>query len=35
MKNIKLPTAPKFTVLLQFCKYIPNHLVPKLARETK
>jgi hypothetical protein len=34
MKNIKLPTAPKFTVLRQFCNYIPNHLVPKLARET-
>src|SRR5271157_6303319 len=34
MKNIKLPTASKFTVLRQFCNYIPNHLVPKLARET-
>src|SRR5208282_1010082 len=28
MKNIKLPTASKFTVLRQFCNYIPNHLVP-------
>ena len=34
MKNIKLPTASKFTVLRQLCNYIPNHLVPKLARET-
>lgn len=30
MKNIKIPTASKFTVLRQFCNYIPNHLVPKL-----
>ena len=34
MNNIKIPTASKFTVLRQFCNYIPNHLVPKLARET-
>jgi IS4 transposase len=34
MKNTKLPTASKFTVLRQLCNYIPNHLVPKLARET-
>jgi IS4 transposase len=34
MKNIKLPTGSKFTVLRQLCNYIPNHLVPKLARET-
>ena len=34
MKNQKLPTASKFTVVRQLCNYIPNHLVPKLARET-
>jgi DDE family transposase/uncharacterized protein DUF4372 len=34
MKNQKSPTASKFTVLRQFCNYIPPHLVPKLARET-
>ena len=35
MKNKKLPTAAsKFSVVRQLCNYIPNHLVPKLARET-
>src|SRR2546428_1715949 len=34
MKNTKLPTASKFTVLRQLSNYIPPHLVPKLARET-
>ena len=34
MNNIKIPTASKFSVVRQFCNYIPNHLVPKLARET-
>jgi hypothetical protein len=34
MKNTKLPTASKFTIVRQVCNYIPNHLVPKLARET-
>jgi hypothetical protein len=34
MKNIKLPTASKFSVVRQFCNYIPIHLVPRLARET-
>jgi hypothetical protein len=34
MKNQKIPTASKFTVLRQLCNYIPPHLVPKLARET-
>jgi IS4 transposase len=34
MKTQKLPTGSKFTVLNQLCKYIPPHLVPKLARET-
>ena len=34
MKNQKLPTASKFTVVRQLCNYIPNHLVPRLARET-
>jgi len=32
MKQQKLPTASKFTVLHQVCNCIPNHLVPKLAR---
>jgi hypothetical protein len=35
MKNTKLPTASKFTIVRQLCNYIPNHLVPKLARETE
>ncbi len=34
MKNKKLPTASKLTVVRQLCNYIPNHLVPRLARET-
>src|SRR5208337_678223 len=34
MKKTKLPTASKLTVVRQLCNYIPNHLVPKLARET-
>ena len=34
MNKTKLPTTGKFTVLRQLCKYIPNHLVPELARET-
>src|ERR1019366_7375004 len=34
MKNQKLPTASNFTVVRQLCNYIPNHLVPRLARET-
>jgi hypothetical protein len=34
MKNTNLPTASKFTIVRQLCNYIPNHLVPKLARET-
>ena len=29
------PTKSKFTILRQICNWIPNHLVPKLARETK
>ena len=34
MKNQKLPTSSKLSVVRQVCNYIPNHLVPKLARET-
>src|SRR6058998_4426378 len=34
MKNTKLPTTSKLTVLRQLCNYIPTHLVPKLARQT-
>jgi IS4 transposase len=34
MKNTKHPTVSKLTVVRQLCNYIPNHLVPKLARET-
>jgi IS4 transposase len=34
MKTKNIPTASKFTVVRQLCNYIPNHLVPKLARET-
>jgi len=34
MKKQQVPTAGKFTVLRQFCNYIPPHLVPRLARET-
>ena len=33
MKNQKLPTGSKLTVLRQMSKYIPNHLVPQLARD--
>jgi hypothetical protein len=29
------PTKSKLTVLRQICNWIPNHLVPKLARETR
>ncbi len=28
------PTKSKFSILRQICNWIPNHLVPKLARET-
>lgn len=28
------PTKSKFTILRQICNWIPNHLVPQLARET-
>ena len=34
MKNTKLPTASKLTIVRQLCNYIPIHLVPRLARET-
>ena len=34
MKNQKLPTASKLSVVRQLFNHIPNHLVPKLARET-
>jgi Transposase DDE domain/Domain of unknown function (DUF4372) len=34
MKKQKTPTASKLNVLRQICNHIPNHLVPKLARET-
>ncbi len=34
MKKTNIPTASKMAVLRQLCNYIPNHLVPKLARET-
>ena len=34
MNSTKLPTTAKFTILQQVCNYIPNHLVPQLARET-
>lgn len=34
-KNRKTPTAHTLPVLRQLCNLIPNHLVPKLARETK
>jgi IS4 transposase len=33
MKTQKLPTTSKLTVVRQLCNYIPNQLVPKLARE--
>lgn len=34
-KKQKTPTSCKLSVLRQICNFIPNHLVPKLARETK
>ncbi len=36
MKNQKnpTPTPSKLSVLRQLCNLIPNHLVPKIARET-
>jgi IS4 transposase len=34
MKNQKLPTASRLTVLRQVCNYIPPHLVPQVARDT-
>lgn len=34
MKNNKLPTGSKFTILHQLCNNIPAHLVPQLARDT-
>ena len=34
MNSTKLPTTAKFTILRQVCNYIPNHLVPQLARAT-
>jgi len=34
MKKQKIPTSSKLTVLRQVCNYIPNHLVPQLARDT-
>jgi hypothetical protein len=33
-KSRPRPTASKFSILRQICNLIPNHLVPKLARET-
>jgi hypothetical protein len=33
-KNTKTPTPGKLSVLRQLCNFIPNHLVPKLARDT-
>jgi hypothetical protein len=32
--NKQKPTRSKLSVLRQICNLIPNHLVPKLARET-
>lgn len=34
-KNTPTPAASKLSVLRQLCNLIPNHLVPKLARETR
>ncbi len=34
MKKQKTPTVSSMAVLRQICNYIPNHLVPKLARQT-
>jgi hypothetical protein len=33
-KKTKTPTASKITVVRQLCNYIPNHLAPKLPRDT-
>jgi hypothetical protein len=33
-KNNPTPTQSKLSILRQLCNLIPNHLVPKLARET-
>src|SRR5260221_4830006 len=33
-KNNTIPSRSQFAVLRQICNLIPNHLVPKLARET-
>jgi hypothetical protein len=33
-KNTTTPTASKLSVLRQICNFIPNHLVPRLARES-
>jgi len=33
-QKTKTPTLCKLSVLRQICNFIPNHLVPKLARET-
>ena len=33
-KKHKSPTRSTFTILRQLCNLIPNHLVPKLARDT-
>src|SRR5438046_9319340 len=35
MKTQNLPTVSKLTIVRQLCNYIPIHLVPKLARETR
>jgi hypothetical protein len=32
--NPHKPTRGKFSLLRQLCNLIPNHLVPKLARDT-
>ena len=34
MKKQKTPTGSNLTLLRQICNYIPNHLVPQLARQT-
>jgi Transposase DDE domain/Domain of unknown function (DUF4372) len=34
MKTQKSPAVSTLNILRQICNYIPNHLVPKLARET-
>ena len=33
-KNTNLPTSSKMNLLRQICNFIPNFLIPKLARET-